>query len=65
MEMYNDDKEAATENVRKSDYARSLYYRNLSGKKWNDPRNYTLCIDSSIGIDLVVEQICNLYNSIK
>ena len=65
MEMYNDDREAATENVKKSDYARALYYRNLSGKKWNDPKNYTLCIDSSIGIDLVVDQIYNLYNSIN
>jgi putative MATE family efflux protein len=62
MEMYNDDIQSATENVKKSDYARSLYYRNISGKKWNDPKNYTLCIDSSIGIDLAVEQIYNLYN---
>ena len=65
MEMYNDDKQAATENVKKSDYARSSYYRNLSGKKWNDPKNYTLCIDSSIGIELCVEQICSLYNAMN
>ena len=63
MEMYNDSENTAIENVKKSDYARSSYYRNISGKKWNDPRNYTLCIDSSIGIDLCVEQICNLYQS--
>lgn len=63
--MYNDDIQSATENVKKSDYARSLYYRNISGKKWNDPKNYTLCIDSSIGIDLAVEQIYNLYNALN
>ena len=65
MEMYNDDIAEATENVKKSDYARASYYRNLSGKKWNDPKNYTLCIDSSIGLDICVEQICNLYHSLK
>jgi hypothetical protein len=62
MEMYNDDQQAALENVKKSDYARQAYYRNISGRKWNDPSNYTLCLDSSIGLDLCVEQICNLYN---
>ena len=62
MEMYNDDKETAEEYVKKSDYARAAYYRNISGKKWNDPKNYVLCIDSSIGIENAVEQICNLYN---
>ena len=65
MEMYNDNVETATEHVNKSDHARYSYYRNISGKKWNDPKNYTLCIDSSIGFDLCVEQICNLYNSLK
>ena len=65
MEMYNDDLDSATEHVKKSDYSRALYYRNISGKKWNDPKNYTMCIDSSIGIELCVEQICNLYNSLN
>ena len=65
MEMYNDDLNNATEHVKKSDHSRSLYYRNISGKKWNDPKNYTMCIDSSIGMDLCVEQICNLYNSLN
>ena len=65
MEMYNDDLNSATEHVKKSDYSRSLYYRNISGKKWNDPKNYTMCIDSSIGLDLCVEQICSLYNSMN
>ena len=65
MEMYNDNIQEATENVKKSDYARSSFYRNISGKKWNDPTNYTMCLDSSIGLDVCVEQICNLYNSMK
>ena len=62
MEMYNDNQEAAIENLKKSDYARSSYYRNISGKKWDDPKNYTLCIDASLGMDVCVDQICSLYN---
>ena len=65
MEMYNDDLDAATENVKKSDHARSSYYRNISGKKWNDPSNYTMCIDSSIGMEVCADQICDLYNNLN
>ena len=65
MEMYNDDYETAKNYVKKSDYKRAAYYRNISGKKWDDPKNYHLCIDSSNGIDLAVEQICNLYNQVN
>ena len=65
MEMYNDDLESATENVKKSDHARSSYYRNISGKKWNDPSNYTMCIDSSVGFDICTQQICDLYNNLN
>ena len=65
MEMYNDDYHLASENVKKSDKARNSYYRNISGKKWNDPKNYTLCIDSSIGQDLCIKQIVDLYNALS
>ena len=34
-------------------------------KKWNDLKNYTLSINSSIGISLCVEQICDLYNKMN
>ena len=63
MEMYNDDKAAATENMKKSDYARASYYRNISGKKWNEPSNYTICLDSSIGLEVCADLICNLYKT--
>ena len=61
MEMYGDDERSAIENVRKSDIARSSYYRNISGQKWGDPHNYTICLDSSLGIEFCVEQICSIY----
>ena len=64
MEMYGDDLVSATENVNKSDYARASYYRNISGNKWGDPHNYSLSLDSSKGIELCVDQICDLYNEL-
>ena len=65
MEMYNDDETKALENVKKSDYTRAAYYRNISGKKWGDPHNYTLCLDASIGIEYCVNQICDLYKNMN
>lgn len=65
MEMYNDDEVKALENVKKSDYTRAAYYRNISGKKWGDPHNYTLCLDASIGIEYCVSQICELYKKMS
>ena len=40
MEMYQDNEKDALENIKKSDYSRSSYYRNISGKKWGDYKNY-------------------------
>ncbi len=60
MEMYGDSREEAAENMKHSDYARAAYYRNISGQKWGDPHNYTLCMDASIGVENCVKQICEL-----
>ena len=65
MEMYKDTEHAALENIKRSDHARSAYYRSISGRNWSDPKNYNLCIDASLGIDVCVEQICSLYNAMK
>ena len=65
MEMYGDDEQTATENVRKSDHSRASYYKNISGKKWGDSRNYALCLDSSIGMDICVDNICTLYDELS
>ena len=48
MEMYGDSYEEAMVQVRRSDDARSAYYRAISGREWGDPRLYDLCINSSI-----------------
>lgn len=63
MEMYGDTQDEGKRNVERSDMARAAYYKNISGKKWGDPHQYELCIDSSIGVqkcvNLIVEYILN------
>lgn len=61
MEMYGDTWDEGKKNIERSDTARATYYKNISGKKWGDPHQYELCIDSSIGTqecaDAIVEYI--------
>ena len=65
MEMHGDTIEDAYENIKRSDYARSSYYRSISGNKWGDPHNYNLCIDAEIGRELCASQIIEIYKSKK
>ena len=65
MEMYGDDHDAAAANVRRSDAARSAYYRSISGRNWEDPHNYDLCIDASIGKEACAELICRYLENRK
>ena len=59
MEMYGDSREAALTHVRHSDEKRAAYYRNVTGQIWDNPHNYDLCIDASIGREECAEMICN------
>lgn len=68
MEMYGDTFEEGKKNIERSDMARAAYYKNISGKKWSDPHQYELCIDSSIGTqkcaDIIVEYISKQHNAL-
>lgn len=57
MEIYGDTREEAEENIRRSDKARAAYYRHISGKRWGEPENYDLVVDSSQGVQQAVEEI--------
>ena len=61
MEVYGDSLKEAGRNIRRSDKARSAYYRHISGRRWVDSRHYDLSVDSSIGIketaDLVLSYV--------
>ena len=57
MEVYNDTREEAERNIRRSDNARAAYYQNISGRDWGNRHNYDLMIDSSIGVEKTADSI--------
>lgn len=65
MEMYGDTREAARKSIARSDSARSSYYQSISGREWSDPREYSLCIDSSIGVERSAKAICSYLRSLS
>ena len=58
MESYGDTRGEAMKHIRRSDAARSLYYEKISGLKWGDRQNYDLIVNSSIGLEVTAEAIC-------
>lgn len=50
-EVYGDTPKEARRNIRRSDKARSAYYKHISGKRWGDSRNYELAVNSSAGVE--------------
>lgn len=60
MQMYGDDEKSAKKNVERSDKNRADYYSLVAGQKWGDPHNYDLCIDASLGQEVVVQAIAEL-----
>lgn len=59
MEMYGDSPEAAKKSIARSDAARGAYYKSISGKEWGNPHGYELCIDASVGEEVVADLICS------
>ncbi len=55
-------KSKAEDLIKKTDKRRSSYYNYYTHQKWGDLKNYDLAINSSVGIDKVVETIKNFYN---
>lgn len=63
MHNYNDLKEEALNNIKKSDKSRSSYYEVISNNKWKDIDNYDLCINCCVGNDKVIETIIKYINN--
>lgn len=57
MEIYGDTIEEAERNIARSDKARAMYYKNISGLEWGAKENYELVIDSSSGVEKSAEEI--------
>lgn len=57
-EIYGIDEKHAADYVKRIDKQRTSYYNYYTDKRWGQPQNYQLCIDSSaLGIDGSVELI--------
>lgn len=63
MQVYGDSLDEAKKNIRRSDEARASYYKNISEQTWGDRCNYELMLDSSVGIEVSAETICNYIQS--
>ena len=59
IEMYHDTKDKAEAFVKKSDNARAMYYKSVSGHEWADSDQYDLSINANIGIEKVANVICS------
>ena len=57
IQVYGLSQEEAAASIRHSDAARGAYYKNIAGTAWGDARNYSLCIDSSIGPEQTAQAI--------
>jgi len=64
MKMYNDTKEEAIKNIKKSDDARRKYYEAITSLSWSDNVSYDLVIDTSIGVNESVDLIINKLNEV-
>ncbi len=60
MEVYGDTCEEAEQNIARSDKARAMYYKNISGLEWGDENNYEFVIDSSVGIKESMDMILRM-----
>lgn len=58
-EVYGDTPEQAKKNVVRSDKARALYYKNITGQEWGDARNYDLCVNGEVGVEKSAQLICD------
>lgn len=58
MQVYGDTYEEAEKNISRSDKARAMYYKNISGLDWGNENNYELVVDSSCGVEESVDNIC-------
>lgn len=62
MKIYNDDKNEAIKHIKESNESRAKYYEYITQNKWTDVHNYSLCINSSEGIEAVVERLIKILN---
>ncbi len=65
MQTYGDSLREAKKHIRRSDRARAVYYKHISGRVWSDPQNYELVVDSSAGLEQCADEIIQYLNQFK
>ena len=65
MGMYHDTKDKAETFVKRSDNARAMYYKSVSGHEWGESEQYDLSINASIGVEKVANVICSYIDNMK
>ncbi len=65
MEGFDLGERAAVRLLKRTDKARKAYYKNYTGKDWNDPDSYHLVINSDrLSEELCVELILRAYEGV-
>lgn len=63
---YKLEKNKAEKEINKINKLRSNHYKHYTGKIWNNPENYDLCINSdTLGVEETANLICKIINSTK
>ena len=66
VEKYGETPTKIEKRLDEKDKKRSVSYNHYTGKKWGDPGNYDLCINSaSVGVDNVADLIVSALDSVK
>lgn len=61
--FYKLNKSTAEKEINKINKLRSNHYKHYTGKTWNNPENYDICINSdTLGVENTAELICKLIN---
>ncbi len=65
MDTMNYSSAEALKEIERIDKERSIYYKNHTGKNWDDVRNYDICLNTTdLGFEKCVDIICD-YIKIK
>lgn len=63
IKYYKLNKLTAEKEINKINKLRSNHYKHYTGKTWNNPENYDICINSdTLGVENTAELICKLIN---
>lgn len=65
MNIYHDSYKKASNQIIKTDKARSTYYNNISGSIWGNPNNYDIVIDSTNGVTSTTKEILTIISEIE